>query len=430
MQHEGVDLVVVGAGVAGLLAAVEAAASGVGRVTVLDPHPPGGRARVDAREGFVLNRGPRALYVGGPAERLLRTHGVAVDTGGPPRGHRPAAWHRGRLHALPVGLGSAVTTSLLTPREKLQTTGLLAALARASRRPADLDDRSLADWLDGRGVSGTPRQLVEAMARVATYADAPEVLPAGQALAQVVAAATSGVRYLDGGFGALVDGLVDRAGEIGVSIDRRGVRHVTPATPAGGVVVSLDDGSTVVAAAVIIAAGTPATAARLLGRTPSQLGAVGPAAQVACLELGLTTGPDHSFVLGVDEPLYLSEHTPPAALAPPGHHVVHVMRYLRPGEQVDDPEVRAQLWGLAAAAGVRDDHVVVERFLARMTVTGSLPVVAGDGGAARAPVDQGPGIALAGDWVGPEALLLDAAAASAVAAVERCRARSATMVGA
>src|SRR5690242_17316671 len=39
----------------------------------------GGRAASEERDGFVLNQGPHALYIGGPAGRLLKEMGIELD---------------------------------------------------------------------------------------------------------------------------------------------------------------------------------------------------------------------------------------------------------------------------------------------------------------------------------------------------------------
>ena len=64
----------------------------------------------------------------------------------------------------------------------------------------------------------------------------------------------------------------------------------------------------------------------------------------------------------------------------------------------------------------------------RGPVSGTTPT-AGRGLAGRPTVaiEEHPGAFLAGDWVGPEGLLLDAVAASAVAAGEQAAARCTTM---
>ncbi|HRE00694.1 MAG TPA: FAD-dependent oxidoreductase, partial [Ilumatobacteraceae bacterium] len=55
------DVVVVGGGIAGQIAAITVAAAGR-RVVLVEAQRPGGRARSTEREGFVYNTGPHALY--------------------------------------------------------------------------------------------------------------------------------------------------------------------------------------------------------------------------------------------------------------------------------------------------------------------------------------------------------------------------------
>lgn len=421
-----VSTVVVGAGLGGLLAAVTAAeAAPRGRVVVVDPHPPGGRARVDDRAGFTFNRGPRALYVRGSADRALRSVGVDTGHGGPASLRNAIAVHRGQAHRFPGQPLDAARTTLFTAREKAQMARTLAALWRAGAD--ETEGRSLADWLDRRSVDGVVRDFAEALVRVATYADAPETFAAGPALANARAGVSPGVRYLDGGWQSLVDQLLAIAARRGVEVVQASVREVRPS---GGRVAVVTDGPTWDAAGVVIAAGGPDAAAALLPARPASWGELAPPVTAACLELGIRGVPVHPFALGIDEPVYGSTHSPPADLAPEGHAVVHLMRYQPVGDEVPAAEQRARLERLARQMGIAPDAVVEERFLARMVVTGTLPHPATGGLAGRpaVAVPEHPGVFLAGDWVGPTGLLLDAVAASGVEAGRLAAVRSATMV--
>ncbi len=64
------------------------------------------------------------------------------------------------------------------------------------------------------------------------------------------------------------------------------------------------------------------------------------------------------------------------------------------------------------------DHVVDARFVPRSMVSGDHARIATHGVAGRAPTDVAGvrGLALAGDWVGPEGMLADAAILSGLAA--------------
>ena len=119
--------VVVGGGIGGLVAAL-VAAEGRARVVLVEPHPLGGRARCDERDGYVLNRGPRALYRGGPAEQGLQALGVATHAGGAPAMAGAMALHRGGLERFPSGAIGAARTRLLTTAEKV-------TVSRALTRP-------------------------------------------------------------------------------------------------------------------------------------------------------------------------------------------------------------------------------------------------------------------------------------------------------
>lgn len=141
--------------------------------------------------------------------------------------------------------------------------------------------------------------------------------------------------------------------------------------------------------------GRPTAARRLLPVDPGWEHA-GPEVTAACLDL-CVRGPVPRFILGIDEPLYLSPHSPPGDLAPLGCGLVHLMRY---GARTS-AEDREQLWALAAAVGISEADVLVHRFLHRMVVASSLPSPQ-QGLAGRPPVTvpAAPGLFVAGiGWV-------------------------------
>ncbi|MEQ1701567.1 MAG: NAD(P)-binding protein, partial [Ilumatobacteraceae bacterium] len=111
-----------GAGLAGLTAARLFQREGLS-VVVLDPQPAGGRGRTDERRGFLFNRGPHALYLGGHAERVLTGLGLQF-AGRPPAadGCGVRGDHLGPLPSGPVGL---LRTSLLGARGKVAAGRLL-----------------------------------------------------------------------------------------------------------------------------------------------------------------------------------------------------------------------------------------------------------------------------------------------------------------
>ena len=83
------DTAVIGAGLAGLVAANRLADAGRSVIVVDGLGASGGRARTSLLADHLVNQGPHALYVGGHADRALRRLGIPVEGGAPPtRGTR------------------------------------------------------------------------------------------------------------------------------------------------------------------------------------------------------------------------------------------------------------------------------------------------------------------------------------------------------
>jgi phytoene dehydrogenase-like protein len=403
------DVVVVGAGLAGLAAGAAAAAAGPDRrVVVLDTRVAGGRARTDEHDGFRFNQGAHALYRGGAGRQVLRRLGVTVS-GRPPVLDDACALRDAELFVLPTGARRLMTTRLLGARGKSQIGALLSRLSR-------IDTTAMAglttnQWLDSLRLRPDARGLVATLVRVGTYAADFDTCSADAAARQLQMAVADGVDYLDGGWQSIVDGLADvatragaeiRTGERVLGLGRDGDSGPWTVTTAAG---------ELGASTVVLAAGSPAAAIDLLPDDPGW--SLGPDTTAACLDLGLRHRPRPGVIFGVDRPLYLSTHCPPAELAPDGQVVVHLMRYGARTAAAD----RGELWTLAARAGIAEADVVTQRFLHRMVVAHAMPIPGrGLAGRPAVAVANQTGAFVAGDWVGPDGMLGDASLASGEAA--------------
>lgn len=372
----------------------------------------GGRAATDQVGRFRFNRGAHALYRTTPGRAVLRRLGVQAKAHPPPT--RGAQGRLGeRVGLLPVDAGTLARTELLGRREKLKGARLLAGVRRW--RPDDLAGLTAAAWLDRLGVDGTLRQLFEALIRLTSYVADTDLVSADLVAAQIQAALTGNVDYLDNGWADLVDGLAVAARRNGARFEA-GAR-VQAVVPGGdGSHVELED-RWIVARRVVLAVGTPQVAAALLPEAPRSWRQTGPAVHTACLDLGLASVPPTAFLLGIDRPLYLSRHAPPGELAPPGGAVYHTILYQRHDDDPAPAEARAALEAHCRAAGIEPDRAEESRYLHRMVTTGALPTPETGGMRGRPGVDTGiDGILVAGDWVGPAGHLADAALVSGEAA--------------
>jgi phytoene dehydrogenase-like protein len=394
-------ITVVGSGWAGLAAAAVAARAGA-QVTVLEARSElGGRARTDNINGYLLNQGAHALYAAFEGMKVL------TDLGIKPRGNKPSLRGYGRLRGKIGLMPGTPLDSLRSPMIDLRTKFHLGKLLANPNKAlkTETDNRSMQTWINDQTTDDDARLILAMAARTATYMGDMNAIAACVAVPQLIGALTNGVIYLDGGWQQIVDSLRNVA-----------VRHgATIAT--GDKVDSLDDIGD--CDAVILANGGPRQAANVLGSRSAAAVAWADAARpvhVASLDLGLRRlpVPERRFVLAVDDPLYLSTHTPAAALAPGGGDVVHLLHYdITTGNTPTDTRRDMEQLLDDAQPGWRSE-VAAERF-GRQWVVAHDTQTPERGGLSNRPgpaIPDCPNVFVAGDWVGAHGLLGDAALAS------------------
>ncbi|MBS1786182.1 MAG: NAD(P)/FAD-dependent oxidoreductase [Acidobacteria bacterium] len=411
-------VVIVGGGLAGLTAA-NFLAKGGSQITLFEKSRlKGGRAATFQKQGFFFNLGPHALYRGGQAFRILRELGVEIS-GGTPKVEGTWAIADGRKHKLPGKPLSLLTTSLLGIPAKLEAARVLKEFPKIDA--AKVEHLTVREWLDRKIRNKDLRQFLQAFFRLGTYANDPERLSAGLALAQFQMALKESVLYLDGGWQTLVNDLRTKAEQAGVriipqshvaQIIRNQSRQVTG--------VNLADGSSFPADAVIVATSPHEACEMLEGGEQTVLGEWAKNAipvKAACLDVALERlpRPQATFALGIDRPLYLSVHSAAAKLTPEGKALIHVAMYLGSDAPNDSKAVEHELEELLELVQPGWQKLMIERrFMPSLTVVNAL-ATAKQGGLSGRPGPAVPGIEglfVAGDWVGTEGWLADASVAS------------------
>ena len=436
------NVVIVGGGLAGLAAAIYLARGGR-TVTVFEKRRYlGGRAVTHLRHGYRFNLGAHALYRTGAAASVLRELSIPVRGRVPKQ--RGAALLNGEEYRLPVGFFSLLATGALPLRAKLEAVRLLVHIRM--RDGARAESMSVREWLDRNVRHPRARAFMSTLIRVATYT-ADESQSAALALAQA-RIALRGVLYIDEGWQKLVDGLHSAAVTSGVNFVTSsrivGVHHEDGAVRAielGGLELDADRTDTLsialpetqpddvqgarIPADTVLLAVDPVTAADMVGAEVAKSWAGATPVTAACLDVALRELPERrrTFALGLDEPLYLSVHSAFAQLTPRGGALVHTLKY-QTGRSASDVEID----GERARRGAPEEDerrledlldriqpgwrevLVHRRFLPAMTVSNAMPLPGAPRPSPRTAIG---GLYVAGDWVGSEGLLSDAALASA-----------------
>jgi phytoene dehydrogenase-like protein len=282
-------------------------------------------------------------------------------------------------------------------RQYAQVLGLVSTTL-----PSTLAGNTVDQWIADHNMRPDVDAIFRALIRWSTYVVDTSEFSADAAIRQLQLGARPGVLYLHGGWTQLIEGLSRR-----VQVESGCM--VMALEPSGNNVV-VHAGETILRARqVIVASGASGATRALLPEDPGWSG-LGRPITAACLDLGLNRVPSPGYVLSVDEPLLGVVQSPPGRQAPEGQAVVQAIKY---GATFAGPD-RLSLEQHVVRIGVKGDDIEASRFLARMVVAGGIPKAV-DGGLLGRPrvTDSGQrGVYIAGDWVGPEGLLVDASIAS------------------
>jgi phytoene dehydrogenase-like protein len=407
------DVAVIGGGLTGLTAAIYVEKAGKSVVLIEKAKKLGGLAQTTNQKGALFNFGPHAMYEGGGALEILKEL-QCVPKGGYASKGGMIGILQGRIIHMPTDL------TLDEGKEWGQVMGGLAQIDTDFLRST-----SIQEWAQTNIVHDRVRLFFLAMCKQWSYSDNPSVISAGYVLKQGQLAA-KGVRYVEDGWRKAVEKLYELANRLGVTFvtGKKTKKIVTEGGCVNGLLLSDDD--KIDAASVITAIG-PHDVYKLVEEAEQtsikKWKEESYPLYAACLDVALNRLPipERSFALGLDQPFYFGIHSLSVRLSENGAHVLHVMKYHDNQLITDAKTDKQQLIDLLHLLQPGwEEKLVAIRYLPKILVAHDARTIqhAGSGSAPSPIVPEIKGLYVAGDWVGQEGRLADAAMLSAKLAAQ------------
>ncbi|HTA14889.1 MAG TPA: NAD(P)-binding protein [Solirubrobacteraceae bacterium] len=367
------EITIVGAGIAGLVAAIACAEEGA-NVRLIEAHESlGGRGR--STDGpYKANLGPHAMYKDGAFWRWMRERDVLPAHASP------------RLTGVRLRVGGTL--------RRTPPLGSLPAMLRLRGReaPVATDFRT---WAAGH-VEDEAAAMLSSAAGVFTFHHDPGELSAAfvwPRMVRLLLTAPSIVRYPVGGWSTLVSVLEKRVRELGVTVEAGARVETLPAAP-------------------VIVATELDQARELLGDDSLRWDS----GRTVCLDLGVRyRRGDPTIVSDLDESGWVGRYSGAnPSIAPDGEELIQAQMPIRPGESTDQAALRLErLLDLSV-----EDWRARETWRRRQVMDGRSGALdmPGSSWRERPAVDRGDGVFLAGDMVAAEGLLAEVSWASAMEA--------------
>jgi phytoene dehydrogenase-like protein len=408
------DVVIIGGGLAGYVAANYLAKSTLSILIVEKGTKVGGRARTDQIHQQFFNIGPHALYKKGKAKVVLEELGVQLQGKSPKQA--VTLIDDDRKYAAPFSPLGLLSTNYLNWNERLEWLGLLLKIKQLN--PAALANLSLQNWVMQVTTSGKVQNLLYILARLSTYCHGPEWLSAKLVLTHIQMA-LAGVLYLDYGWQSLIDQLHNQAVVNQVQVQTHTtIKQINRATE--DYTRLLTSNNEEITAKYVISTIGP----HELNQMISDNGSLSEQdsfskirlVQGASFDVALTQLPkaNQLFAMGLTEPMYFSVHSPYAKLSKNGNSVIlHVFRYFHPDEQMDRNQVQLELEQfLEKIQPGWQKYVITKRYIPKITVNQRFPLVGDDYQLSLRSKTSFPGLYIAGDWTSPDYILSEAAITS------------------
>jgi phytoene dehydrogenase-like protein len=408
------DVVIIGGGLAGYVAANYLAKSDLSILIVEKGNKSGGRARTDLIKQQYFNLGPHALYKKGNAKPILDELGITLHGKSPNVGGLLIEGNN--EYKAPFSTLGLMTTNLLNWKERIEWIKVLLKVSTIDSTTAV--NQTFEQWVTQTTNSIKVQTLLYVLGRLSTYSHAPEMVSARVILSHLKLVFT-GVLYVDGGWQIIIDQLHNKAVISGVHVKlRTTVNKISKDEKDFKVILSNDEE---ILSKFVISTTSPHELTTMLskmtvipkyGYTP---------VKGATLDVALTKlpNPKKLFALGLNDPYYYSVHSNDARLSEDSTSIVlHVFKYHHPGAAIDGKKVKKELEQfLERIQPGWQQFLITSRYLPNITVNQRLPQLGDEQQLLRSKAEIS-GLYIAGDWASPSYILSEGAVSSGKQAAE------------
>lgn len=413
------DIVIVGGGLAGFVAANYLARNDLSILIVEKGKNVGGRARTNKINHQYLNLGPHAFYKKGKAKSILEELDIKLNGKSPKLGG--VLVENNMEYSAPFTPLGIFSTHLLNWKERIEWITIMMKVNRIDT--VKLAEQTFEQWVKQEARSKKVQSLLYVLGRLATYCHAPEKVSA-KLIVSHLKTVMGGVLYLDDGWQTIIDQLHNKAVVSGVQVQtHKAVNQIAPVEH-DQVKLVLANGEEILGKYVICTTG-PTELNKMLGEKinlpQSSFFTETTTVKGATLDVALSQlpKPKRLFAMSISDPLYFSVHSNYARLSEDGKSaVLHVFKYHHPDEHIDGKKVQIELEQfLEKMQPGWQKYMIASRYIPQIIVNQRLPQIGDEYKLLRSKTDI-PGLYIAGDWASPHSILAEGAVSSGIQAAE------------
>ncbi|GAE29656.1 phytoene desaturase family protein [Alkalihalobacillus hemicellulosilyticus] len=405
MEEKRWDIIIIGGGLAGYVAANYLAKANLSILILEKSKEIGGRARTINKNGYLFNLGPHALYRKGKAAAILQDLSIEL------KGRSPAVG--GTIlydqvdYIAPFSFLNVLRGSFLSIKERWEWIKVVTSFNR--NHQTQIENQTFQQWVEHTTSSHRVQSLIYAVARLATYCHAPELVNAKVVLSHL-SLTSGGTLYIDGGWQQIMKQLHERALLSNSTVQTDTTVTKLEMNDQQQWQIKTSNQETHVSNFVLYT-GAPERLGQITNHPLN--GSIPPIIPIkgAAYDIALSTLPDRRqlFALDLTDSFYYSVHSTYAKLGDHDHIVLHLFKYLHPTEDKNTQKVKEELEQFLEKLQPNwKQHVKASRFMPNITVNQRLPQLGEDHYFNNQETELSR-LYVAGDWADPQLILAEGA---------------------